>query len=411
MSHLNERLFYLFQGWYMKTASEQEEAELMQLISQSEGDEELAAAIQKVWDQKVLDGDFFSRESSAKILQQVIQGKRNDLGEEGGRAPVRRMFRYPVAAAAMVIVLLGVAVFLVWRPEKKEQPADLVKHTVSSAAEEIRPGKEGALLTLDDGTVVVLDSLQNGVIATQGGAKIFLKNGRLAYSLVDTDIQTDGKELPVLYNTMRTPRGRQFQMTLPDGTKAWLNAASSIRYPTAFAADKREVEITGEAYFEVVHDQSRPFRVRYAHSASHEGAVEVLGTNFNVNAYDNEAMVKTTLLEGSVRVFTGEVSKIIRPGEQAKVAGPGQIKVERVNIEEAVAWKNGIIQFVGSDIRTIMRQVERWYDVEIVYEGNIPERSFTGDVSRNENISQVLKILTISDINFRIDGRKIIVMP
>jgi ferric-dicitrate binding protein FerR (iron transport regulator) len=199
---------------------------------------------------------------------------------------------------------------------------------------------------------------------------------------------------------------------LADGTKVWLNAASSVRFPVAFTGKERKVEITGEAYFEVAKDKTKPFRVK-----ANSSEIEVLGTHFNVNAYDDEASIKTTLLEGKVKIsvpVSGRKSsyKSLFPGEQAEISKDGKIKVKgHADTEEAVAWMNGHFQFKSADIKTVLRQIARWYDVEIEYRGNI-DLHFTGQLTRNENVSKVLNELMLTgEVHFKIDGRKIIVSP
>ncbi|MFD1629763.1 FecR family protein [Pseudopedobacter beijingensis] len=206
------------------------------------------------------------------------------------------------------------------------------------------------------------------------------------------------------YSTVITPKGGQYQVILPDGTHVWLNAASSLKYPNVFNGKDRRVELTGEAYFEVKHDASKPFKV-----ASLTQTVEVLGTHFNVNTYEDEPSIKTTLLEGSVRVTTANVKEIVlKPGEQS-VNLHGKISKQNVGVNEVVAWKNGFFQFDNASLETVMRQISRWYDLDIQYEGNVPERVFNGKVYRNMSLSKVLSVLSFSNINYRIHGKTMII--
>jgi ferric-dicitrate binding protein FerR (iron transport regulator) len=212
---------------------------------------------------------------------------------------------------------------------------------------------------------------------------------------------------------MATPRGGQYRLVLPDGSRVWLNAVSSIRFPTAFTGQERKVEISGEAYFEVVKDPSRPFRVLVRPAAGNRNMeVEVLGTHFNINAYQDEPAIKTTLLEGSVKVTNGTDHTMIRPGQQTQLSINGVTKViQDADVSEAVAWKEGRFQFNDTELKTIMRQVMRWYDVDLEYKGNVPDRYFTADISRNKTLSGVLTILKLSDVDFRLDGKKLTVTP
>ena len=272
---------------------------------------------------------------------------------------------------------------------------------------DVAPGKAGAILTLADGTTVVLDSLGNGLVATQNGAKVLLHNGQLAYN-------TNGAApAEMTYNTMATPKGRQFQLVLPDGTKVWLNAASSLRYPTAFAGSERTVEITGEAYFEVAKlvssstGQRVPFRVK----VNNQTTIEVLGTHFNINSYDDEKTVNTTLLEGSVRIVSGAEKAILKPGQQAQ-AGASQIKiVPDANVEKVMAWKNGVFDFQDASLEEVMRELQRWYNIDVVYEKGIPQLEFIGKMGRDLTLANVLSGLEMSKVHFRIEGRKLVVLP
>lgn len=290
-------------------------------------------------------------------------------------------------AAAAVIVLAVAGVYLL------QQPAP-VQQTVSVQKADVQPGSSKAVLTLADGTTVPLDSTGNQVIRPG----IVQQGGQLQY---------DEANATVSYNLLTTPRGGQFRLTLPDGTRVWLNAASSLRYPTAFRGTERSVEVTGEAYFEVVHNAAKPFRV-----AANKAVIEVLGTRFNVNAYENESSLNTTLLEGAVKVSAGQRSAVLKPGEQAQVNASGHISVMAdVNLDEVTGWKNELFYFRDADIRTVMRHLERWYDVEVEYMGEIPVRRFQGEIQRNLPLSDVLEGLKTTGIRFTIDGRKIIVKP
>ncbi len=231
-----------------------------------------------------------------------------------------------------------------------------------------------------------------------------LQNGVTA-KVVDGALVYEGKGNAVVYNTMSTPKGRQFQLTLPDGTKVWLNAASTIRYPTAFSGAERKVDITGEAYFEVTKGVT-PFVV----NADNRAEITVLGTHFNVNSYSNEERLATTLLEGSVRVSKGNTSRQIRPGEQALVTESVQV-VSGVNTAQVVAWKDGLFDFDGASLEQVMRQLERWYDIEVVYKGKVPNITFWGGITKDVALADLLTGLKRSEVNFKIEGRQLIVLP
>jgi transmembrane sensor len=303
-------------------------------------------------------------------------------------------------AAAAVLLLFAVSTyFLVRRPAAV--PPVIVDNPVQK---DILPGSNKAVLTLAGGQTIVLDSAAKGTLAQQGAARIVkLADGQLSYT--SDNVQ---KQAEVLYNTLTTPRGGQYRLSLPDGTEVWLNAASSITYPTVFAAAERNVSITGEAYFEVAKDKTRPFRV-----TANAMTVEVLGTHFNVNAYLNEADTKTTLLEGSVLVNKGGATQRLRPGQQAQVShDQPQIKLaDDVNTNQVVAWKNGLFDFKDADLATVLRQVERWYDIQVQYKTSLPGFAFQGKLQRNLNLSQILKVLTENEINYTMEGHTLVIKP
>lgn len=321
------------------------------------------------------------------------------------RVPVWKKWKQAAAAAA-VLLLLGTAAYLLFGSGKETTPGEQPVAQKKSPSDEIKPGGDKALLTLADGSVIVLDSAATGLLGIQGNTKIEkLENGLLAYKINGRTI-TENDE--AFYNTITTPRGGQYQVTLSDGTKVWLNAASSIRFPVVFTGAERRVEVTGETYFEVAKNEKLPFKVKAVNSE-----VEVLGTHFNINAYDDEATIKTTLLEGKVKVSVpsaGQAASYLIPGQQSGISKTGKISVlDNADTEEAVAWKNGRFQFKSADLRSILRQIARWYDVDVEYKGAV-DLHFTGQLTRNENVSRMFEKLQLTgEVHFRTEGRKIIV--
>lgn len=299
------------------------------------------------------------------------------------------------AAAAIVVVVLG---GLFYYSNRKSNPAPLLAKQA-----DIAPGTNKAVLTLADGRKISLNDAKNGALAQQAGISISkTADGQLVYELKAAEKELNPKE--VIYNTIETPRGGQYQISLPDGTKVWLNAASSLSYPATFAGQRqRMVQLTGEAYFEVAKDRQHPFTVK-----SKGQEIEVLGTHFNVNAYADEPAVKTALLEGSVKVSAGTTAVVIRPGQQASLKN-GSINVEEVNTNVMADWKAGKFRFKDEPLASILRKVSRWYDVEIVYSPGFKDMpTFTGSVSRLDNVSAVLKMLEeTSDVKFSIEGKTI----
>jgi len=310
----------------------------------------------------------------------------------------RRIGRW-VGAAAAVLVLAIAGAYLF-----RARHQTVIAKTNKVYKNDVAPGKDGAVLRLADGSQIVLDSAGDGEISQQGGTRVIKKgNGQLVY-------EAAGKDQAVLYNTLTTARGKQFRMTLPDGTMVWLNSFSSLHYPAQFAGRTRSVEVTGEAYFEVAADAARPFVVKTGRQE-----ITVLGTHFNINAYEDEPAVRTTLLEGAVRVsnVAGQVS--LHPGQQGSVGEHDMhISVAEVNTEDAVAWKNGYFHFDNADIQTVMRQLARWYDVEVKYDGVAPTAGgdFKGEIGRGLTLAQVLKVLEQTRVHFRIEeDRRIVIYP
>jgi transmembrane sensor len=307
--------------------------------------------------------------------------------------------------AAAILLLAGAASYFFFADQSKPVKNTIVK-TEPLNPEQIQPGRQGAVLTLTDGSRVVLDSLGNGLVTTQNGTKISLVNGQLVY---DSKNAEAAASVATAFNTMSTPKGRQFNLVLPDGSKVWLNAASSIRYPIVFAGSERKVEITGEAYFEVARNTSAPFKVK----VNNETEIEVLGTHFNINSYENETSINTTLLEGSVKVKNSAGSITLKPGQQAQSIKLENIKViNDVDVDKVMAWKNGFFNFQDATLQEVMRQLERWYDIEVVYEKNVPELEFFGKIGKDLSLAAVLSGLEKSNVHFRMEaGRKLVVMP
>jgi len=308
-------------------------------------------------------------------------------------------------AAAMLIAVSSLGYFSYNRSMNKRVDNHEV---VQKKEEKIVPGTNQALLTLENGEVIVLSNQKDGVVSRQPGVSVRkLKDGQLVY-----EIEKAISENPVL-NMVSTPKGGQYQLILADGSKVWLNAASSIKFPSAFGLTERLVEITGEVYFEVASDPLKPFKVK-----SENQLIEVLGTRFNVNTYRDELASKTTLIEGKVSIskLTEQGrqdlhgSRIMKPGQQATIAkNSPDIILETVDTEQSVAWKNGYFKFDKADIQTVMRQICRWYDVEAEYKGKLSTDLFAGEIKRDEDVNKVLRILQLSNIDVQIKGRKIII--
>lgn len=351
-----------------------------------------------------------------QLLGDRIKNRLLETVHHVDRLPVIRHRRiWQVTAAASILLLFSIGIYFIL-PSKS--PKQLIVKTTSPPKKlknDIPPGSNKAVLTLADGSTIVLDSASNGIISTQGNIKVQkLNNGLLAYSINGKQV-TENDE--AFFNVISTPRGGQYQVTLSDGTKVWLNAASSIRFPVTFSSAERRVEISGEAYFEVAHLSSSvnkkavPFIVKIKSPLESDWQIKVLGTHFNVNAYEEESEIRTTLLEGKVKVIKDNSGALLLPGQQAQINKGSLTVSDDADLEEVLAWKEGLFIMKKAGIGNIMRQIARWYDVEIVYQGSIPSGRISGDIPRNMNLSKVLEVMELSGVHFRIEGKKVIVKP
>ena len=323
--------------------------------------------------------------------------------------PIKRKNYNLVAAAAVLLTLVGAGSYF-WLLKKPATPSTQAG-TVKVKPQDLPPGRDAATLTLADGQTIILDSA-NGTITKQGAATVINNNGRVSYANTGNEAKPD-----VVYNKVSTARGNQYQLVLADGSKVWLNSASSLRFPTSFTGDRREVELDGEGYFEIAKNAAKPFHVKTSTQD-----IEVLGTHFNVNAYNDEEATKTTLLEGKVRVksevggqkseATAQNSAVLEPGEQAVLSrtnSPLTIH-HSPDLDQVMAWKNGWFEFDDTDIKTIMRQISRWYDVDIKYETKTDNEKYGGRISRNLNLSNILKMLENYGVHFRLERKTLTVI-
>ena len=380
------------------TGSEWTAKEMQWLLTYLENSEdtELKQLLQKHFLDDLEKSKGISPEASRKLFKAI----HNKIGSESTSKKRRVIPLRKLAIAASAIGVLLVSVFLL---SDKIGKKEIVKSEINPQrfTNDVLPGGDKATLTLANGSTIVLDDAQNGTLAQQGNSKIIKLDGKLSYD------PTSKNSREVVYNTISTPKGGQYQLELPDGSQVWLNATSSIHFPTSFIGTERRIEITGEAYFEIARDPNMPFIVTV-----NNAEVQVLGTHFNINAYNDEDNVKTTLLEGSVRfVIDGNIN-ILRPGQQAQLTKEGMTKVvSNVDVDEVVAWKNGMFDFENAGIETVMRQLCRWYDVEVEYKGKADDL-FIAEMRRNIKLSDALKALELTGkVKFDIQGKKIIVMP
>lgn len=335
--------------------------------------------------------------ASEKQTQQFLDtlNSKITVSESASSAKEVKLFNWKnwVAAASLLIAVGVGATYVV----NRELPTEPQTVTVVSQIKEISPAVSRAILTLSDGSEIVLDSLGNTQIAQQSNTTISNQSGQLVYK--------SNKGSSTVYNTLSTPKAQKYSLQLADGTKVWLNASSSIKFPTAFSGSTRQVSITGEAYFEVSPDKRRPFTVDVKGMQ-----IEVLGTHFNVNSYSDEEVIRTTLLEGSVVINQNRKSKKLYPGQQATVNSIGDINlVKNVNLTQVMSWKNGLFYFENSSLQEVMRELSRWYDVEVVYVNGIPDRNFEGEIQRNLKLSEVLRILELNKVKFKVEGRTVLI--
>ena len=398
----SKRIEYLVELYFSNDIADIQKEELANWVIQLT-DDEIHILLEKGWVNHEPDThmpDDISDKIITSFLSPEITQQPNTT-----QAPVLKIEHkkkwWRIVAAACVLAFISMTIFWLQPSENKVIAKKIVPQ--KQLNNDVKPGGKKALLTLADGTQIVLDSASSGLLAQQGNAQIIkLPNGEIAYN-------TNGKaDVGLLYNTMSTPVGGIYQLILQDGSKVWLNSSSSIRYPTEFTDKERSVEISGEAYFEIVKNAAKPFIVKVNNLAE----VKVLGTHFNVNAYTDEAEVKTTLLEGAVNISQGNKSSTLSPGQQAQINQSGFIKrVDNVDLDEAVAWKNGNFLFNSATLPAVLRQAARWYGLEIVYEGKVPPDKFSGQIPRSVNLSSLLKWMQWSDVHFKLEEKKLIIKP
>lgn len=390
----HDRLKSLLRSYFDNTISEADCLELLNYID-SHVDE-----VSAVVDEALPQGDTgpeFSTIQAQKILNRIKADERFVVEQP---RVIKFYQRRWLQIAAMLTVILTAALFLINQGRK---PASY-NNAVKTAQKPIVPGSNKALLTLANGKTVVLDSASNGIIASIGNTSVVKTNdGKIVYQPA-SNAETNKI---LVYNTLSTPKGGEYQVTLPDGTKVWLNAASSISYPQTFSGNERRVKLSGEAYFEVAKNKTKPFYVMV-----NDVQVRVLGTHFNISGYTDDDKITTTLLEGAVQVSKNNAVKALVPGQKAIVNnGSAAIMVSAADAADAIAWKNGYFTFNDEDITGIMKKVSRWYDVEVVYEGAVSNEKFGGTFYRSKSINELLDYLRrIGNISFKVSGRRIIVM-
>ncbi|QDW27904.1 DUF4974 domain-containing protein [Pedobacter sp. KBS0701] len=388
------RLNILFKKYFDKTANQQEREELFSLVRIAANKENIEKEMELHWLNFNAKDNPFSVQDKSAMVEKILHFIDEEIIMPDKKIKTYKLFTKWVAAASIAIVVMAGSYF--YFNNHKQLPEKVAYQN------DVAPGGNGATLTLTNGQKILVNDVLSGNIAMQSGVKISkTPDGQIVYEITDNGSKSSG------YNTLSTSRGEQTQVRLPDGTIVFLNAESSLKYPVSFVEKgKRQVFLTGEGYFEVAKDRSHPFIVKTTRQE-----VQVLGTHFNINSYDDEAATTTTLLEGSVLVSNSNlVQKVLRPGEQS-VLSSGRIQVAPADVEEAIDWKNGEFIFGGDNFRTVMRKIERWYNIEVIYEPSAPiNLQLGGFSSRSRNISTVLKMIAkTGEVHFRIEGRKVFV--
>jgi len=365
------------------TASE--DLELKQWMQQSDANRKVADEFLKNDSFKEGLSDLMKKETIWERIQEQINLRSGKV--------IRVNWYKRIAIAASVFLVLGLSAYLAFF-----QKSDGNKGKEVTKTTDINPGGYKARLILSDGRSIILDSAASGELAQQGNTSILNKNNQLVY-------ESTGQVGSDEYNTLATGRAEMYSLTMTDGTKIWLNSESSIYFPVAFNDKERRIEVTGEVYIQVAKNPSKPFIVSV-------NGMEVLamGTEFNINSYKDEDDISTTLVEGTVKVSKGGINTILKPGQQTKLIRNGQFTPPAsINIDEITGWRNGWFHFESADLKTILRQFARWYNVEVVYEGPVKNRKFFGIVKRSSSLSTVLEMLQDNDIIFKIEGKKLIV--
>ncbi len=385
-----ERISYLLRKKLAKTATPADDTELAYLFAQTD-DADLHNVIKPLWDEYKTTLQMPAEQSDA-ILARIIHSQTETL--PAPRIPFIQRHRLRLAIAAIFLfAMAGAAYFIL--DDTKKLPQQVVQYKG-----DVAPGRDGAKLKLSDGKIILIDSVKDGLVAIDQTVKIFKKDGKIVY---------EGKSGELMYNEIITERGRQWSAVLPDGTVAWLNASSSLRYPLAFAANERLVVMTGEAAFKVVHNAAQPFRVKVG-----KVLIEDIGTEFNIKAYDDDNEIKTTLIEGSATVATSTKKQLVTAGQLSAVNNLTQDNIlSPADIDEATAWRRGLFSFKDANIQTVMKDISRWYNVEVKYEGLVSDApDFTGKMGRSLTLSQTFKALSTMRVHFRLEeDKRVVIMP
>lgn len=400
----SERLQDLFLRYYNQTITLHEKVELVELINQQENRE----LVNNIIDDLLLNektGETLNAQSANEILSSIFSKAPTEMPEVQRPVMHVRWWTRAVVAASVCLVAVFAGYLFYYKVDSEKKASLISEKTVN----DVPPGEQKAQLRLSNGKVVNLAAVANGFLSEQGSVEVDKVRGEVKFGANHAGKTEPGTSL----NVLTTPMGGQYKLTLPDGSHAWLNAGSSLKFPDFFGK-KRIVEMHGEVYFEIHPDKTRPFIVKVADRKfkGKDMEIVVLGTHFNINSYKDEPKIQTTLLEGSVQIMTGDLSKRLSPGQQAEVESVGTdkyIRVKEVDTARVIAWKEGRFEFNGN-VKDIMRQIARWYNLTVEYEDDVEDKAFVGAISRKKNISEVLRMLELTgDIQFEVIDKRLIV--
>lgn len=393
---MKEELFRLLEKFAKDGVSEEEHVQF-QIWLKNAPEDEIEEALE-------LFPHFIEKTSQKTDLHADLVNTIEKSLDAANYIPSRPVLWRPLRVAAIAILLAGIAGLVLYFSNSRDVSETLLAKKNQESSVVLSSNSRQVTLTLADGRTIILDSAGNGLLASEAGA--FVRKTGNEQIIYDAST-AESNYSAVAYNTISTPKGKQFQIILPDRTKVWLNAGSTLKFPTVFSVRDRSVELSGEAYFEVASNKEKPFKVY-----SGNQTVEVLGTHFNVNAYTDEDAILTTLVEGSVKLSRsdGDQSQILKPGQQAKFEK--FFKVMEVDTYKAVAWKDGYLNFSHETIPTVMRKIARWYDIDVQYKGSVTKERFVGKIYRFQDISEVLEMLEhTGSVHFKQEGRLITVLP
>jgi ferric-dicitrate binding protein FerR (iron transport regulator) len=385
----------LLEKWAHGKISPQEAIELINYLQNDAANRPLLQQLQKEFQPAMDHPDTLPPELSKKLKHEILKKIEPApvIPLEAGSSRVN----WHRVAAAILILALGAASYFAFRGS--EPSKEWVTAPKELPGNDVEAGTHKAILTLANGTQIELDDKTKGQLVIPGMGSVTNNDGKLVYD--NPSVETN----EMVYNTLSSARGQSYSLVLSDGSKLWLNAASSVRFPVVFSGEERKVDITGEVFFEVAKDARKPFKVKVK-----DMEIEVLGTRFDINTYPDELTVNTTLIEGAVKVSANNSEVRLSPGQQSQLLSNGNLQVvKNVNTDEIVAWKDGYFHFENADLHSILRQFSRWYDIEVVYEGELKNRKFLAIVSRNSSLASVLKMLNANNVQFRIEGKKLIV--